>query len=128
VVKIGQILSAMDAEAWLNPKFDRLSISLDDNPNRIPPVSDSHITCKDDLHLGIMEYNPAAYGDQGLLTICHQNLEQLYSLHDIENPPHWALDGHGIPEDGFGCDKLMGRDTQYMESPGAVLFHELLHW
>ncbi|KAJ9605233.1 hypothetical protein H2200_010623 [Cladophialophora chaetospira] len=116
----------MDRDASLNPKFDKLSIALNDNPDQEPDPNRE--TCSGGMLAGYVTYDPTKYQDQGLVSICPHTLQTFYSLHDIMYPPEWALDENGNPEEGFGCDGLLGRDTDYMLSPGGMLLHEFMHW
>ncbi|EXJ65256.1 hypothetical protein A1O7_01597 [Cladophialophora yegresii CBS 114405] len=125
---VGQYLQMLDAYGWLNPKFEQLSIAVGDNPDAGPPSYSRYKKCSDGGLAGVMLYDPRRYGRRGLMSLCPQTFETFYSLRDIEQPPAWALDENGNPEEGFSCSNMLDRDTDYMLSPGAILLHELIHW
>ena len=123
---VGQVLQEMDMDAALSPKFDRLSMAYDDNPNLLDVTQNDR--CAKKVTAAYTEYDPVRYDNWDVMSICGVVFETYYTLHDLEHPPVWALDGNGHPEAGFSCDGLTDHDSAYMMSPGAVLLHELLHW
>ncbi|EXJ59978.1 hypothetical protein A1O7_04126 [Cladophialophora yegresii CBS 114405] len=124
---IGGLLTSMDKEAILNPKFEDLSISLGDHPD--VREEDRGRGCKDGKLGAQTTYLPSMYGNRALMALCQPSFEFYYSLQDIEHPPEWALTAPGgKPEGGFSCDGLLDRDSSYMLSPGSVILHELMHW
>jgi hypothetical protein len=124
---IAELLTSMDEEAKLNPKFEDLSISLGDHPE--VREEDRGRSCKDGKLGAQTTYLPSIYGNRALMAICQPSFEFYYSLQDIEHPPEWALTAPGgKPESGFSCDGLLDRDSSYMLSPGSVILHELMHW
>src|ERR1700710_426904 len=82
---IAGTLQIMNTDASLNPKFDKLSIALDDNPDMAPDPENKRQKCSDNVYAGYTMYDPSIYQDRALVTICPQTLETFYSLQDIEN-------------------------------------------
>jgi hypothetical protein len=124
---VAEYLASMAKNAQIHPKFAELTISLGNHPD--VRDRDRGRSCNDGKLGAQTTYLPAQYGDRALMAICRPSLEFYYALQDIEHPPSWALTAPGgKPEEGFGCDGLLDRDTSYMLSPGAVILHELMHW
>jgi hypothetical protein len=65
--------------------------------------------------------------DEGFIFVCDPGM--LYpSRSQIENPPSSARDAHGNPLPGYTCDGLGDRDSNYMDTLGTIILHELIHW
>ncbi|KIW33162.1 uncharacterized protein PV07_00033 [Cladophialophora immunda] len=109
----------------VNPKFDQLSISINDN-SAIGEYTPLCATVP-----GFQAYFDQKYdtlGDLGFISVCDYAFN-FPSLADIENPPSWARDPTtGAPEPGFGCDGLLDHDNDYMLSLSGIMLHEIFHW
>ena len=78
---IAEILTTMDKDATLNPKFSDLSISLGDHPD----VREEHRgrSCKDGTLGAQTTFLPSQYGNRALMAICQPSFEFYYSLQDV---------------------------------------------
>ena len=103
----------------LSPMFKHLTITLREPPS-MPAKWKGY--CSKPKGSGAMIFNQM--GD-ATIVVCDGVL--VYPLEaEIYNPPDWARDGQGKPKNGFGCDGLGHRDTEYMIFPGAFILHELV--
>lgn len=126
------ILSAPSVAYELHEKFENLEIALGDHPE----VEEEERLCGRILTasgFGVYSYTTLDFdeldidedgGKYAWQSLCEEAFDFPF-LWDIEL---LATDpsGHMIP--GHTCSGLGERDSDYMESPGGILLHELMHW
>ncbi|ETI24798.1 hypothetical protein G647_04168 [Cladophialophora carrionii CBS 160.54] len=116
-----------------HPKYNRLSIYfLGDHPG-LPTDPSARLFCgnsgKKQAHT-----RSEPDGSSALMSVCKVTFRSSPMLKDVTNPPAWAIDPNKDQThktqfyDGFGCENLGDTDSDYMDSPAAVVLHELLHF
>ncbi|ETI26011.1 hypothetical protein G647_02788 [Cladophialophora carrionii CBS 160.54] len=104
----------------LSPMFSKLTIAFGE-----PPWLPKSGYCAYDHGFG-------AYADfkatgEATIVLCRGTL--FYpTLDEILNPRPWAYDEQGRLREGYTCDGMLDRDTDYMLPAGGWLLHELIHW
>ncbi|KIW65489.1 hypothetical protein PV04_07746 [Phialophora macrospora] len=116
----GQILLS-SSFVGLSPKFSMLTIAFGE-----PPWLPKSGICSGDDGFGAYSLFNDATG-YATTVIC---VGSLYypTLDEILRPRAWAYDEQGRLREGYTCDGLLDRDSEYMLSPGGWLLHELIHW
>ncbi|EXJ60369.1 hypothetical protein A1O7_04521 [Cladophialophora yegresii CBS 114405] len=121
-----------------HPKYNKLSIFfLGDHPGlpalyggNLPPGS---LLCADPVGWQAHS-NPVLGGAEALISVCKKTFSTIPMLQDVTKPPAWAIDPSKDQSrraqfyDGYGCENLGDTDSDYLDSAGAVLLHELLHF
>ncbi|KAJ9614277.1 hypothetical protein H2200_002413 [Cladophialophora chaetospira] len=107
----------------LNDNFDQLSISYGTHP-AVPQQArqDNGLDCTIDPELTGFMWRSAP-DPTNYLSLCPLIFTTFYSISDTLHPPPTL---NGVP--GLTCDGLGDHETDYMETPGLTVLHELMHW
>ncbi|KAK4945581.1 hypothetical protein LTR10_015200 [Elasticomyces elasticus] len=122
-----EILSSAAVADNLQPKFESLELALGNNPSLPSSKQDCGKQVDGGEVFAFSYVDPGALGPAALVSLCDQTFE-FPTLQEIEDPPARYRDGEGNPLPGFTCDGLGDHDTDWMQTPGVVLLHELMHW
>ncbi|KAJ9605796.1 hypothetical protein H2200_009645 [Cladophialophora chaetospira] len=119
---ISQFLSNLRPDQ-LNADFAGLSISYGDNPGR--PVHDDpgkSTKCGPFGLWGHLTFDPDQ-PENAWMSICPDTFDVFYSIRTMLNPPNALRNEPGMATTGFG-----DTETDYLETPGITVLHELMHW
>ena len=109
--------------AQLNPDFAGLSISYGDNPGR--PMHDDpckNTKCGEFGLWGHLVFD-ADKPENAWMSICPITFEVFYSIQTMLSPPDTLKNEPGMATTGLG-----DTETDYLETPGLTVLHELMHW
>ncbi|KAK5050403.1 hypothetical protein LTR84_003684 [Exophiala bonariae] len=129
---VESILSSPSVIFQLHDKFQNLEIALGDHPE----VEDEDKICGrilTETGFGVYAYTTLDFDDFDIdaegskfswQSICEESFEFPF-LWDIEL---LATDPSGHVLAGHTCAGLGDRDSDFMDSPGGIILHELTHW
>ncbi len=121
--------------ATWNEKLSRLSIHfMEDHPGvaQIPAPVRGHGSCQPRFTAAYVV--PTDGGRSALMSVCPWAYVVYPFLHDIQNPPAWAVDPSKDQSkgpqyyDGYGCESLGISDSWLLYSLSAMMLHELMHF
>ncbi|KAI1623127.1 hypothetical protein EDD37DRAFT_682610 [Exophiala viscosa] len=122
-----EILSSAAVAENLQPKFSSLELALGNNPS-LPASKQVCGKQVDGGQIFAFSYiDPGALGPVALVSLCDPTFG-FPTLVEIEDPSADHRDADGDPLLGYTCDGLGDHDTDWMQTPGGVLLHELMHW
>lgn len=130
---VESILSASSVAYELHEKFGNLEIALGDHPEveegerlcgRILTASGFGVYSYTTLDFDELDLDAEDGGQYAWQSLCEEAFDFPF-LWEIELLAT-DLSGHILP--GHTCAGLGDRDSDYMDSPGGILLHELMHW
>lgn len=132
VHNIESILSSPSVIFQLHDKFENLEIALGDHPE-VEPQDRICGRILTDTGFGVYAYTTldiddfdidAEGGRYSWQSICEESFDFpfLWDIELIATDPS----GHVLP--GHTCAGLGDRDSDFMDSPGGIILHELTHW
>jgi len=130
---VESILSTSAVAYELHEKFSNLEIALGDHPEveeeerlcgRIVTASGFGVYSYTTLDFDELDPDAGNLGQHSWQSLCEEAFDFPF-LWEVELLAT-DLSGHVLP--GHTCAGLGDRDSDFMDSPGGILLHELMHW